>query len=530
MATQGPAIQSYYHQQHSYTEHPEDIALSDLSHQASLQSLDNHDDDDDDDNSSVHSFELYTPDEEKSLLRKLDTRLVLFLALLYMLSFLDRSNIGNAKVAGLSTSLNLSSTQFEWLLTGFYMSYICFEWMTLLYKIFSPHAYISICVLAWGCLASLQSVSTGFGSMLILRILLGISEAAFGPGVPFYLSFFFKRNELAFRTGLFISAAPLASSFASTLAFAIVKLGKNTAIESWRILFIIEGFPSILVAVWAWYVIPDSPSTAPWLSARQRHIATLRLRKQTDTSQNDTFGNKQPKRFDWSAVRNTLRDPKSYLTAGCFFSLNVAFSSMPVFAPIIIQNMGYSAIKAQGLAAPPHLFAFVVVLVTSVISDRLQSRSIPIIIHASSALIGYLLLAISPILHLSSTAQYMCIFPITSGFFSAVTTVIVWTVNNQQSEEGRGSNAALLNVIGQLGPLLGTRLYPESDAPNYRKGHVLCAVFMGLVAVLATILRLLLVRANASLREGRTSAKEEGAAVPLVGGHGVSTGDFEYML
>lgn len=174
--------------------------------------------------------------------------------------------------------------------------------------------------------------------MLILRILLGISEAAFGPGVPFYLSFFFKRDELAFRTGLFISAAPLASSFASTLAFAIVKFGRNTAIESWRLLFIIEGFPSILVAVWAWYVIPDSPSTAPWLSARERNIATLRLRKQTDTAKSDHFGNKQPKRFDWSAVRNTLSDPKSYMTAGCFFSLNVAFSSMPVFAPILIQK------------------------------------------------------------------------------------------------------------------------------------------------------------------------------------------------
>ncbi|KAH0270582.1 MFS general substrate transporter, partial [Aureobasidium melanogenum] len=219
-----------------------------------------------------------------------------------------------------------------------------------------------------------------------------------------------------------------------------------------------------------------------------------------DTSQDDTFGSKQPKRFDWSAVRNTLRDPKSYLTAGCFFSLNVAFSSMPVFAPVIIQNMGYSAIKAQGLAAPPHLFAFVAVLVTSVISDRLQSRSIPIILHASSAMAG------------------------------AVTTVIVWTVNNQQSEEGRGSNVALLNVIGQLGPLLGTRLYPESDAPSYKKGHALCAGFMGLVALLATILRLLLVRANASSRVARTSATEDGAAKPLVGSHGAATGDFEYML
>lgn len=91
MSTQGSAIQGYYQQQDSYAEHPESIPLSDLSHQSSLQSTGGHDDEDDDD-SSVHSFELYTPDEEKSLLRKLDTRLVLFLALLYMLSFLDRSS------------------------------------------------------------------------------------------------------------------------------------------------------------------------------------------------------------------------------------------------------------------------------------------------------------------------------------------------------------------------------------------------------------------------------------------------------
>lgn len=94
MATQGSTVQGcYYHhqQQDNCAEHPQSIPLSDTSRQSSLQCTDDHDDEDDD-NSSVHSFELYTPDEEKNLLKKLDTRLVLFLALLYMLSFLDRSS------------------------------------------------------------------------------------------------------------------------------------------------------------------------------------------------------------------------------------------------------------------------------------------------------------------------------------------------------------------------------------------------------------------------------------------------------
>ena len=98
--------------------------------------------DDDDDEHDVHlparrrastqSFELYTPDEEKAVVHKLDRRLVLFMALLYMLSFLDRSNIGNARIAGLAQDLKLTGPQYEWLLTAFYITYVAFEWMTLM--------------------------------------------------------------------------------------------------------------------------------------------------------------------------------------------------------------------------------------------------------------------------------------------------------------------------------------------------------------------------------------------------------------
>ena len=112
--------------------------------------------------SSVQSFELYTPDEERRVKRKLDTRLVLFVALLYMLSFLDRSNIGNAKVAGLSQDLKLSDDQFEWLLTAFYISYVLFEWMTLCYKIFPPHIYISCCVCACALASPVKAMTFVF--------------------------------------------------------------------------------------------------------------------------------------------------------------------------------------------------------------------------------------------------------------------------------------------------------------------------------------------------------------------------------
>lgn len=495
----------------------EGYELRPLQSSSKTQQLDENDSDEDDLDSrpprrirrtSTQSFELYTPDEECLVRRKLDTHLVLFVALLYMLSFLDRSNIGNARVAGLVQDLNLTDNQFDWLLTAFYITYILFEWMTICYQLFPPHVYISCCVCAWGILASLQSVTTDFVGILVLRALLGIGEAAF-VGIPFYLSFFFRKDELAFRIGLFISAAPLATSFASTLAWGIVSLGDRTGIASWRLLFLVEGSPACLVAIWSYYWIPDSPQSARWLKPRERKVATLRMRKEASTSPTDDGITENPylstnatiprhkRRFKWREALRTLLDPKSYLTAGMFFCCNVAFSSMPVFLPTIVHSMGYSRLASQGLSAPPFLFAFVVVLLTAYLSDKMKSRSIPMVFHALVAMGGYIFLTVAGALQdQGHLMRYLAVFPICAGFFSAVTVVITWTVNNQQSDEGKGTGMAMLNVIGQMGPLVGTRLYPDGDGPYYVKGMAGCAGAMAMVALLASGLRFVLIREN----------------------------------
>ncbi|KAK0345096.1 hypothetical protein LTR91_013789 [Friedmanniomyces endolithicus] len=470
---------------------------------------------------SVQSYELYTPDEERRVRRKLDTRLVLFVALLYLMSFLDRSNIGNARLAGLTDDLHLSDDQYQWLLTVFYISYILFEWMTICYQLFPPHIYISCCVFAWGVLAALQAVTTNFAGILVLRALLGIGEAAF-VGIPFYLSFFFRQDELAFRIGLFISAAPLATSFASSLAWLIVRFGDQTGIASWRLLLLVEGFPACLIAAWAWRWIPDAPQTARWLTSRERRVATLRMRKESDgdggvLSEHHGSQSKIPRhkrKFNWREALRTLKDPKAYLTAGMFFCCNVAFSSMPVFLPTIVHSMGYSTLASQGLSAPPFLFAFVAVLITAFLSDRLRSRSVPMIFHTFLAMTGYILLAVAGTFRFGHLVRYLAVFPICAGFFSAVTIVITWTVNNQPSDEGKGTGMAMLNVIGQMGPLLGTRLYPDAEGPYYVKGMSVCAVAMAMVGVLAFTLRMVLRAENARQKSSwREAEEEEGEAL-----------------
>jgi len=468
--------------------------------------------------SSFHT--AYTADEERQVVKRFDRRLVIFLALLYLLSFLDRSNIGNARIAGLEDDLQLSSSQYEWLLTAFYITYILFEWMTLMYRLVPAHIYISLCVCAWGLIASFQSVVTSFWALLILRALLGISEAAFGPGVPFYLSLFYKREELALRTGLFISAAPLAASFASSLAWLIVKLSTKGPIAPWRILFLVEGFPSIVVALFAWVLIPDAPGSARFLSSHERKIATLRLQNSKINRPMSLNGT-----LNWRAVGETLVDPKSYITALMFFSCNVAFSSMPVFLPTIIRDMGYSSLASQALSAPPYLVAFVVVLITASLSDRDRVRSPYLIIHALLSAVAYLAIGatghfhsyIPPTTH--TLIRYVCIYPAVSGFFSAITLIITWTMDNRPSHEGKGTSIAILNTIGQFGPLIGTRLYPTSDGPWYVRGMLACSCFMVFVAVLAFMLRIFLQRENRRIPAAGIEIELEGEREGLMSHH-----------
>ncbi|CAJ2513540.1 Uu.00g016590.m01.CDS01 [Anthostomella pinea] len=503
--------------------------------------------------STVASFMLYTPDEDRTVRRKFDRRLVVFLGFCYLLSFLDRSNIGSARIAGMESDLQTRPPRpdfFEWALRAFYLSYIAFEWMSLLWKIIPPHVYVALLVLSWGVCASLQAVATSYPVLIALRVLLGIGEAGF-TGVPVYLARFYRRRELALRTAVFISAAPLATAFAGFLAWLILWLGKNGPIAPWRLLFLCEGFPSVVVATIAWGVIPDSPDTAYYLTARERRVARLRLRHEHEgelpTSNNEEKQSRSSSDRNASSglklrdVLAALLDPKAWITAVMFFLANMAYSTLPNFFPTILQDMGHSAVEAEALTAPPNLIAFGIVLLTARLSDRTQQRALFVAAHALVSAAGYAVLALARPLAVPPMLRYLAVYPAATGFFSVVVLVIAWSVNNQPSEGRQGGGFALLQVVGQCGPLLGTHLYPDRDAPFFERGMWACCGAMAGVAVLALALRGYLARLNRRLDNTRDGMGGAGAGVGdeagneeeargLVGDEMSRSGGFRYML
>ena len=321
---------------------------------------------------------------------------------------------------------------------------------------------------------------------MALRFLLGWAEAGFGPSVPYLLSFFYLRHELGTRIGIFISMAPLATTFAGALAYGITS--GNSSLAPWRLLFLVEGLPTALMAAVAFFFLADSPTHMKSLTEEEKSIAKNRgVRQVGDVDR--TAG------IELKDIRKTLLDPKAWLTALMYFSCNVPFSSLPVFLPTILEEMGFTSINAQGLTAPPYFAAFLVTLTAAWLSDRLRQRGLFIFVLSIIGGIGYIILATVQ----KQGVQYFAVFLAACGVFPSITVIIPWTINNQGSDTRRGMGIVILNLVGQCGPLLGTRMYPTGDAPRFVKGHSVCAAFIFFNAILAISLRTLLVWENRKL-------------------------------
>lgn len=177
---------------------------------------------------------------EKALLRKIDWHLVPGVSILYLLSFLDRSNVANARLDGLTTDLHMTGNQYLTGLTIFFIGYVVFEvvWNVVLKRL-GPKIWLPTVTLVWGVIATLQGIVVNMAGFFVVRFFLGFTEGGLFPGVVFYLSMWYKRNERQYRISLFFSAASLAGAFGGILAYGIGFMKGVAGLNGWNWIFII---------------------------------------------------------------------------------------------------------------------------------------------------------------------------------------------------------------------------------------------------------------------------------------------------
>ncbi|KAM0807003.1 putative Major facilitator superfamily domain-containing protein [Seiridium cardinale] len=427
-----------------------------------------------------------TAEEEARVIRKLDWRLMPMIFLIYMLSVLDRSNLGNAYVAGLTESIDLSGTRYAMLGTVFYISYIIFQGAAVGWKHFPAHIWVSCIVFSWGTISSLQAAAQNYGGLIALRVLLGAGEACYA-GVPIYLSFFYPRDRVGFRQGVFLSGSALANAYGGALGYAILLIKSHIA--SWRILFLIEGLPTLIVAAAAFFVFPDDIRSASFLNEREKFVC-MHMVKRGQVA--DTENHTGLRMNDFLAA---FTDWRSYLPGLMYFGCNVSFASLPLFVPTIIAEIGtFSRIQANGLSAPPYLLTFIIIIITAFVSDRVRKRGPFVAVFGIVSAIGFLLLATTE----AAAPRYLGVY-LAITIFVCVAILIPWCSNTHATESKRAGGWAIFAIMGQCGPVLGTNLFPASEGPYYRKGSWISFAFCLLVAVCAVAFSGLLWRENKKL-------------------------------
>ncbi|KAK0614595.1 major facilitator superfamily domain-containing protein [Immersiella caudata] len=441
---------------------------------------------------------------EKSLLRKLDWRLLPAVGILYLLSFLDRSNVGNARIEGLATDLHMTGNQYLTGLTLYFVGYVIFEIpCNIILKRTTPRFWLPTLTVLWGIVATLMGIVQNLAGFFVARFFLGVTESGLFPGVVYYFSMWYKRRERQFRISLFFSAAALAGSFGGILAYGIGFMRGIVWENGWRWIFILEGIATVVVAIFAYWFIYNYPDTAEFLTDKERKFIHARLSSDSDATHDE--------RFSWANVRRALRDPKCWLYGLGFHTTSLPLYTFSLFLPTIINALGYPPAISQLLTVPPYAFAFITTLTVATVSERLNQRALFIIASSLFATIGYAILLSNKDPIGRPGVSYAGTFFAAGGIFPATALSLSWPAINVSGQTKRAVANGMQISIGNLGAVLGTQLYRSGDGPRFIVGHSFAMAYLVGNALVSSVLYVVLKREN-------TKRERLGAEVKEVGG------------
>lgn len=437
-------------------------------------------------------------------MRKLDFTLIPWLTLLYLASFLDRTNIGNANIDGLSKNLHLSDTQYAAALSLFFVSYSLFEPITnVLLKRFSPKWFLSITMTTWGIVMTLMGLVDNFQGLATARFFLGLAEAGLFPGINFYLSAWYKRRELGVRAAIFFSAAALAGSFGGLLAAAIALMDGIGGKRGWAWIFILEGLATVIIGILTYWMTHDFPAEAKFLTEDERARVLKRLR-------DDNQASAEHADFKWKSLLAAYTDWKTYAFAIIYMGADGALYAFSLFQPSIVSALG-SISKTQTisnlLTVPPYACAAILTVVVGWSADRTQRRGPFNIGCAILGMTGFSMLLGSQ----KPAVKYAALYLGALGIYPCIANTIAWTANNVEGVYKRGVVTGTVIGWGNLNGVVSSEIYRNKDKPKYYPGHGVVLSYMTLFLFFGTIFtELMLMRENRLKREGKKNYLVEG--------------------
>jgi ACS family 4-hydroxyphenylacetate permease-like MFS transporter len=416
---------------------------------------------------------------EDQVMRKCIRRLVSFLFVLFIFSYLDRINIGFAALQ-MNRELKLTAVMFGFSNTIFYIGYaLCEIPSNICLRRFGARVWMARILITWGLASAATMFAVGPRSLYGVRLLVGIFEAGFLPGLFLYLTYWFPPTFRARATALVMIAQPVTNIIGASASGVIMQhLQGVMGLSGWRWLFLIEGVPAVILGIITYAYLTDGPDDAKWLTAEEKAALRRRLEREQQAAQPA-----QTAKSIWAW--NELFSGKILLLAATYFCLVEGLNGNATWAPQIVREvLKGSSLSMVGLwIAIPSAIGLLCMILWSRHSDRKMERTWHYVLAALMAAVGWALIAWAGVPHL----RLLGVVFTAGGAFTAMSTF--WTVPPKiLSPLARPVGIAFINMIGMISAALSPLVFGFlRDLTHSWKASVL---FVAIMLVLSSLFML----------------------------------------
>jgi MFS transporter, ACS family, tartrate transporter len=382
---------------------------------------------------------------EKRTMDKVSWRLVPFLMLCYFIAYLDRVNVSFAG-ATMSRDLDLTAAAFGGAAGIFFIAYFFFEVPSnLALDRFGARRWIARIMFTWGLVSGAQAFVTGEISFNIVRLLLGIAEAGFFPGIIFYLTLWFPSAYRARIVGLFMFAIPISTVIGAPISGLVLNLEGFAGLHGWQWMFILEAVPSLLMTAAVWFYLTDRPADAHWLLPDES--AWLQDRLDAERRNRESIV-----RLTWL---RSLRDPRVIAFGFVYMAINIPQYGLSFFLPQIVEAFGgLSNFETGIVTALPYAVGAIGMIVWGRHSDKTVERKFHVVIPLALIVLGLGLAAVTP----SPAIKMVWLCVAGFGFFAVLP--VFWTLPTALlSGTAAAAGIAAVNSIGNLGGYFGPQIF-----------------------------------------------------------------------
>ncbi len=387
-------------------------------------------------------------EEQSAVMAKVTRRLLPLLFLCYVIAYIDRINVGFAKLhlrEVLGVDASIFSSVYGFGAGLFFIGYFLFEVPSnLILQRIGARIWIARIMIIWGLVSMAFMFMKGTTMFYVMRFLLGAAEAGFFPGVILYLTYWYPAHERARTIALFTLGGIAAGVVGSPISGAILGMNGVGGLAGWQWLFFLEALPAIIFGLVVLIVLPNGPAQARWLSDRER--AWIQSRLDADAA--------RPDAHQRHSLRDVFTSGRVWLLCLIYFLLNVGAYGYEMWLPTIVKNFSGQRDAIVGLInAIPYVVAGVMMFLIGHHSDRTHERRGHVAASAASAAVGFAIAAYSknPYLAMAALTIAFAGLKSTLGPFWALTTAFL-------SGTAAAGGIALINSVGNLGGFFGPTL------------------------------------------------------------------------